>query len=484
VQQGLSPSTHAASFADNPLPEAPAMLDLKSLIAEERDDLANLSAEYINPSLCRVLGLLGFTKRYAHGQGAYLFDEAGNRYLDCLSGFGTFACGRNHPVIRDAIRQAMELDLPNMVAMGVATLSGLLARELIRIAPGDLDMVFFANSGTEGVEAAIKYARYGTGKPRIIHCARSFHGLSLGSLSVNGNDEFKEGFGPLLEPTSTVPFNDLEALERELSRGDVAGFIVEPIQGKGVFVPSDDYLPEAVKLCHKHKAVFIADEVQTGFGRTGKIFACEHWGVAPDIMVTAKALSGGYVPVGAMLCKRWLHNKVFSKLDRCFVHSSTFTENDLAMAAGLATLNVLKEEKLVANAAAQGNLLMQGLRELGQQYEMVGEVRGKGLMVGIEFRAPASRSLKMGWNLLHKLDPSLFCQAMLIPLMTDHRVLAQVAGHHLDVIKLLPSLVINEDDVAYLLRAFDQVIGACHRFPGPVWEVGKRIAGAQLKIGA
>ena len=280
------------------------MLDLKSLIAEERDDLANLSAEYINPSLCRVLGLLGFTKRYAHGQGAYLFDEAGNRYLDCLSGFGTFACGRNHPAIRDAIRQAMELDLPNMVAMGVATLSGLLARELIRIAPGDLDMVFFANSGTEGVEAAIKYARYGTGKPRIIHCARSFHGLSLGSLSVNGNDEFKEGFGPLLEPTSTVPFNDLEALERELSRGDVAGFIVEPIQGKGVFVPSDDYLPQAVKLCHKYKAVFIADEVQTGFGRTGKMFACEHWGVAPDIMVTAKALSGGYVPVGAMLCKR------------------------------------------------------------------------------------------------------------------------------------------------------------------------------------
>ena len=255
------------------------MLDLKSLIAQERGELAGLSAEYINPSLCRVLGLLGFTKRYAHGKGAYLFDDAGNRYVDCLSGFGTFACGRNHPVIRDAIRQAMDLDLPNMVAMGVATLSGLLARELIRLAPGELDMVFFANSGTEGVEAAIKYARYGTGKPRMIHCARSFHGLSLGSLSVNGNEEFKEGFGPLLAPTSSVPFNDLEALERELSRGDVAGFIVEPIQGKGVFVPSDNYLPDAVALCHKYKAVFIADEVQTGFGRTGKMFACEHWGV-------------------------------------------------------------------------------------------------------------------------------------------------------------------------------------------------------------
>ena len=460
------------------------MLDLKSLLREEHDQLVGLSAEHINPSRCRVLSLLGFTKRYACGKGAYLFDEQGNRYLDCLSGFGTFACGRNHPVIRDAIRQAMDLDLPNLVAMGVASLSGLLARELIKIAPGDLDMVFFTNSGTEGVETAIKYARCGTGKSRIIHCARSFHGLSLGSLSVNGNDEFKEGFGPMLQPTSTVPFNDLEALERELSRGDVAGFIVEPIQGKGVFVPADDYLPEAVDLCHKYGAVFIADEVQTGFGRTGRMFACEHWDVEPDILITAKALSGGYVPVGAVLSKRWLHDKVFSQLDRCFVHSSTFTENDLAMAAGLATLTVLKEEKLVENAAAMGGILMQGLHELGQQYEMFGEVRGKGLMVGVQFRPPKSRSLKMGWNLLHKLDPSLFCQAMLIPLMTDHHVLAQVAGHHLDVIKLLPSLVINQDDVAYLLRALDQVMGACHRFPGPVWEVGKRIAGAQLRIGA
>jgi ornithine--oxo-acid transaminase len=459
-------------------------LDLKSLLARESGHLVSLSEEHINPSLCRVLGLLGFNKRYTHGKGAYLFDEAGNRYLDCLSGFGTFACGRNHPVIRAAIQQAMDLDLPNLVAMGVAPLSGLLARELLQIAPGDLEMVFFPNSGTEGVEAAIKYARYGTGRARMIHCSRSFHGLSLGSLSVNGNEEFKEGFGPMLGPTTAVPFNDLEALERELSQGDVAGFIVEPIQGKGVFVPSNDYLPEAAKLCRRHGTLFIADEVQTGLGRTGKMFACEHWDVEPDILVTAKALSGGYIPVAAVLTKRWLHEKVFCKLDRCFVHSSTFTENDLAMAAGLATLKVLREEKLVENAAAMGNRLTAGLKEIGRQYEMFGEVRGKGLMIGVEYRPPKSRSLKMGWNLLHKLDPSLFCQAMLIPLMTDHHILAQVAGHHLDVIKLLPALVINEEDVAYLIRAFDAVMGACHRFPGPVWEVGKRIAGAQLRIGA
>jgi ornithine--oxo-acid transaminase len=458
-----------------------SMFDLKALLADERGHLALLSEERINPALCKALKVLGYNKQYVRGKGAYLFDEAGNRYVDCLSGFGTFACGRNHPAIREALKQAMDLDLPNLVAMGVASLSGLLARELIKIAPGQLEMVFFTNSGTEGVETAIKYARAATGKSRIVHCNRSFHGLSLGSLSVNGNEEFKEGFGPMLEPVTAVPFNDLAALERELARGDVAGFIVEPIQGKGVFVPSDAYLPEAAALCRKHKAIFIADEVQTGLGRTGKMFACEHWGVEPDILIVAKALSGGYMPVGAVLSKRWIHEKVFSRLDRCFVHSSTFTENDLAMAAGLATLSVLHDEKLVANSAAMGNRLAEGLSGVGRQYEMFGEVRGRGLMIGIEFRAPTSLRLKMGWNLLHTLDPSLFCQAMLIPLLSEHRVLAQVAGHHLDVIKLLPSLVIDENDVDYLVQAFDQVMAACHRFPGPVWEVGKRLAGAQLR---
>jgi ornithine--oxo-acid transaminase len=459
------------------------MFDLKALLTDERGHLALLSEERINPALCKALKVLGYNKQYVRGKGAYLYDEAGNRYVDCLSGFGTFACGRNHPAIREALKQAMDLDLPNLVAMGIASLSGLLARELIQIAPGQLDMVFFTNSGTEGVETAIKYSRAATGKSRVIHCKRSFHGLSLGSLSVNGNEEFKEGFGPMLEPVTAVPFNDLAALERELARGDVAGFIVEPIQGKGVFVPSDNYLPEAAALCRKHKAIFIADEVQTGLGRTGKMFACEHWGVEPDILIVAKALSGGYMPVGAVLSKRWIHEKVFSRLDRCFVHSSTFTENDLAMAAGLATLSVLRDEKLVENAASMGARLAEGLRSVGRQYEMFGEVRGRGLMIGIEFRPPTSLTLKMGWNLLHSLDPSLFCQAMLIPLLSEHHVLAQVAGHHLDVIKLLPSLVINQDDVDYLVRAFDQVMAACHRFPGPVWEVGKRLAGAQLRSG-
>jgi acetylornithine/succinyldiaminopimelate/putrescine aminotransferase len=458
------------------------MVDLKQLIASERNRWGMLAEQHINPQLVRVLKLLGYDKHYVRGQGAYLYDDQDRQYLDCLSGYATFACGRNHPVIRDILRQAMELDLPNLVSMGVASLSGLLARELIAVAPGELETVFFTNSGSEGVETALKYARAATGKSRIIHCDHSFHGLTLGALSINGNAEFKEGFGSLLQPVTTIPFNDLDALEREIARGDVAGFIVEPIQGEGVFMPSDDFLPGALERCRKHQVVFIADEVQTGLGRTGRMFACEHWGIEPDILITAKALSGGYVPVGAVLARRWIHQKVFSSLDRCVVHSSTFSENDLAMAAGLATLHVLREEKLIDRAAAMGDMLANGLREVGRKYEMFREVRGKGLILGVRFGPPNSRLLKVGWTLMHKLNPTLFCQVLLVPLLNQHRILAQVAGHRLDVIKLLPALVITEQDVRHVISAFDQVMAAAHKFPGPVWDVGRRLAASAMRL--
>ena len=302
----------------------------------------------------KVLRVLGYDIRYTRGQGAYLYDEQGNQYIDCLAGFGTFACGRNHPVIRDALKQVMDLDLPNLPKFGPSALARLLAKQLIELAPEGLDTIYFCNSGTEGCETAIKYARAATGRDRIVYCDKAYHGLTLGALSCNGGAEFRDGFGPLLEDVTQIPFNDLEALERQLARTNVAGFMVEPIQGKGVHVPDNAYLPAAMRLCRKHKTIFIVDEVQTGYGRTGRMFACERNDVEPDILITAKALSGGYVPVGAVLSRRRIHEKVVSSLDRCPVHSTTFGQNDLAMAAGLATLHVLREHGIVENAAAVG----------------------------------------------------------------------------------------------------------------------------------
>lgn len=460
------------------------MFDLEALLQQHAGQEWQLLQQHINPALAKVLKILGYDIRYTHGRGAYLYDEKGQRYIDCLGGYAVFSCGRNHPTIRDVIKQAMDLDLPNLIKMGTSRLSGILAKQLIEIAPGDLNTVFFTNSGAEGVETALKYARAATGRPRIVHCEKGFHGLTLGSLSINGNGEFRQGFGPLLQHCTAISFNNLAALEAELSKGDVAGFIVEPIQGKGVNLPSDGYLPGAAELCRKHGAVFVADEVQTGFGRTGRMFAVEHWGVEPDVMVTAKALSGGYVPVGAVFSKRWIHDKVFSSLDRCVVHSTTFGQNDLAMAAGLASLYVLREEKLVENSARMGERLLGRLRTMVGRYELVKEARGKGLMIAVEFGPPRGAlglGLKMGWSLLHNLDQSLFCQAILVPLLVDHRILAQVAGHHQDVIKLIPPLVLTERDVDQIADAFEQVVASCHRFPGPVWEVGKRLGGQALK---
>jgi acetylornithine/succinyldiaminopimelate/putrescine aminotransferase len=279
-----------------------------------------------------------------------------------------------------------------------------------------------------------------------------------------------------------VPFDDLAALERALAAGDVAAFVVEPIQGKGVHIPSPGYLAAAAALCRRHGALFVADEVQTGMGRTGSFLAIEQeGGVDPDMVVMAKSLSGGYVPVGAVLVRRRIYERVFSSMARAVVHSSTFHQGTLAMAAALASLHVHDHEDLAGNAVRMGALLKEGLERLRAHFEFIAEVRQRGLMIGIEFARPTSRRLRLGWGLAQRLDANLFPQAVVIPLMEDHAILTQVAGHGLPVIKLLPPLVIDEGDVGWFLRAFEQVMETLERFPGPAWELIKRVGRAAMR---
>jgi acetylornithine/succinyldiaminopimelate/putrescine aminotransferase len=449
--------------------------DLKQLIRENQGRELDLLRDTMNPRFAKVLTTIGFDPNYVRGQGAHLWDDKGNDYLDMLSGYGVFNVGRNHPKIKDAIRQYLEVDSPNLIKMGTQLLAGLLAEKLIKLAPDGLDTVFFCNSGAEAVEGAIKFARAATSRTRVLFCDHGFHGLTLAALSANGLDDFRQGFGQLL-PYTKIPFGDAKALEAELKKGDVSAFIVEPIQGHGVFIAPDGYLQEAQALCRRYGALLIADEVQMGFGRSGKMFACEHWGVEPDIMTVSKALSGGYCPTGAVLFRREIYDKVFSSLDRCIVHSSTFSQNDLAAVCGLATLSVLEEEHIVENSAVQGQYLLEKLQAMVDRYELLKEVRGKGLVIAIEFGAPKSMSLRAGWSMIHKLNKDLFCQAILVPLMMDHKILAQVAAHHMDVIKLIPSLVLTRADCDRFLQSFEAVLESAHRFPGPLWEVGTRIA--------
>jgi ornithine--oxo-acid transaminase len=449
-----------------------APLDIRKLVKLHEGRNYELHADHVNPANARTLKTIGFDRCYVRAEGPYLWDVKGIKYLDMLSGYGVFGLGRNHPDVRRVLADFLEMDYPSLIKMEAPLLSGLLAQELKKRMPNQLDMVFFTNSGAEGVETALKYAKCATGKPAVLHCQKSFHGLSYGALSVNGDDSFREGFAPFMPDCRQIPFNDLEALERELKKGDVAGFVVEPVQGKGVNIPAPGYLREAAKLCRKHGAVFIDDEVQSGMGRTGRFLAVEHDGdVDPDIVVLAKTLSGGFVPVGAVLCKKWIHEKVFSSMNRSVVHSSTFSQGSYAMAAGLAALDVLDRYKLIQNAERMGNLIGEALRAMIPKYEFLKEVRWRGLMMGIEFGPPKSLGLKTAWALMHKMDKSLFPQAAIIPLMNEHHIITQVAGHHIDVVKMLPPLVIKDEDAQWFLSAFEKVLAQMHKFPGPAWDV-------------
>lgn len=436
----------------------------------------DLHSEYVNPAFVKMLRTIGFDKAYVRGEGAYLYDKEGHRYLDLLTGWGVFAVGRNHPGVRSILAQILARETPNLVRMDCSLLAGLVAEKLTALTGGShsggLSRVFFTNSGTETIEAAIKFARCATGKQKILYCDHAFHGLTVGSLSLNGAEFFRERFGDLMSGTAPVPFDDLPALEQALCRKDVAAFVVEPVQGKTCRMLSDGYLHAAQRLCHKAGALLVVDEVQTGLGRTGKWFAYQHWPQAePDIVCVAKALSGGYVPVGAVVTTPRIMDKVFDSMERCVVHSSTFGQNDLAMAAALATLQVMEEERMVENAAALGQYAMDSLAEIGRRCPFVDEVRGKGLMFGIDFKRPEhSLRLKAAWDAVHMLNFGVFSQMITVPLLQDHHILTQVAGYHTEVIKFLPPLNIAKEDIDWFLAAMARVLEDITHAPTAAWD--------------
>ena len=444
------------------------------MVAAREDDRFALHSKYLNEMWVRVLKTIGYDVGFTRGLGPYLWDRKGDRYLDLLSGWGVFALGRNHPAVREALVSVLDGEFANLVQLDVSTLAGILAEKLIERAPY-LEKVFFANSGAESIEAAIKFARAATGRPGILHCAHSFHGLTYGALSMNGDEIFKKGFGPLLPNAQEIPFNDLAALEEALASRDVAAFFVEPIQGKGVNIPADDYLTGAQALCRKYGTLFVADEIQTGLGRTGKFFAIDHYpGVEPDMVVVAKALSGGHVPVGAVLTRKWIFDKVFDRMDRAVVHGSTFSKNDLAMAAGIATLDVMENERSSRTPPPRASACSPPSARWPSATNSSRDVRGKGLMIGVEFGPPKSLMLKATWNLLETANSGLFCQLICIPLFKDHKVLTQVAGHANPTIKLLPPLTISDADCDWIETSFDAVIADAHKRLRPSGRSARR----------
>jgi ornithine--oxo-acid transaminase len=444
------------------------------------DETLDLAARHIDPAFVDVLRIIGFDTEYVSAQGSYLYDAAGRAYLDFHTGEGFASLGHNHPDVRGVLQAALANDLVDGVQIHYSVLAGLLAEALSGRLPTGLDAVFFTSTGAEAVESAMKFARAATRRPRLLSCESGFHGVTLGSLSLVGDQFFRDGFGPLLPGCTLVPFGDLAALEDALRAQDVAAFIVEPIQGRTVRPAPEGYLVEAQALCRRYGTLFVLDEIQTGLGRTGRTFALDKEALEPDFVLVGKALSGGYMPVAAMVTRGDIQAKAIGTLERSYIHQSTFGRNRLSMAAGLATLRIIERDGLVEHAAHVGSLLMAGLHELQGRYELIKEVRGVGLMIGIELCAPRSALDRMNWRLIHAASEGLFPQLLVIPMYRDHGVITMAAGMN-DTIKLLPPLTLSEAEAAKFLGALDVVLADCQRSASKNWAIVRDIGSATIR---
>src|SRR5579872_1974865 len=346
------------------------------------DDVYAAYKEFINPPLARFMKMAGSAVE-VEARGCRVYDHTGKSYLDFCGGYGVFTLGYMHPKVVGAVRKQLEhMALSSRVFFNAQTAA--LAKALSDLAPGDLKISFFSNSGTEAVEAALKLARLSTKRTHIVSTFNGYHGKTMGSLTATGRDVFRESFLPLVPEFEHVPYGDLRALEKALPHA--AAFIVEPVQCEGgVIIPPDGYLQGARELCTQHGALLIADEVQTGLGRTGYLWGVDHERVVPDILTVAKGLSGGVIPIGATISRTdvWMHAFGNSPL----LHTSTFGGNPLACCAGLTALEVLVEEDLVARSREHGAYMLQRARDLRERFpDVIAQVRGRGLLVGVELQ--------------------------------------------------------------------------------------------------
>jgi len=432
--------------------------------------LDRVYAHHVNPQWVRLLDLLQMNVSYERCSGAELQTSDGRSVLDFLSGYCVHNTGHNHPAIAAALKEELDRSGPAMLQSHVPQLAAELAQRLSQLAGGRLQRVFFTNSGSEGVETAIKFSRAHTRREGLLYAKGAFHGLTCGALSLMSDTYWRDGFGELLPGTQGIPFEDLDALRNALSTRRFAAFVVEPVQSEGgVRVPDRSYLQGAQELCRRYGTLFVLDEVQTGMFRTGKFLAAQHFELEPDLVILAKALSGGLIPVGAVLMSEAVSDSVFRSMKHAFVHASTFGENALAMRAGLATLDVLEQEGLGGRAEHMGELLRRKLGEALSDFDMVEGVRGIGLLNGIAFKTPRHLRLRIPFEAFHRIHPAMFGQVMVMRLFRDFHVLTQICGNSFQVLKAAPPLTVSETQVAEYVSAVQQVVEIAHH-PGEFWS--------------
>ena len=404
--------------------------------------------------------------RYTRCEGSELFTEDGRRILDFLSGYCVHNAGHNHPEIIEALKQELDGGGPAMLQSHVPELAGELAAKLCSRAGGRLRKAFFCSSGSEGVEAAIKFSRAKTRRDGLVYARGAFHGLTCGALSLMDDPFWSDGFGPMLPNTHAVPFGDLAELEKVLATRRMAAFIVEPIQSEaGIRIAPADYFESARSLCRRYGTLLVLDEVQTGMYRTGPFLASQSCNADPDMVVLAKALSGGLIPSGAVLMTDGVYDSVYGSLRRAIVHTSTFSENGLAMRAGLATLDVLERERLGERSAALGSYLRERLREALSGYEMVEEVRGAGLLNGVQFAKPKSLKLRLPFEAFQRIHPGMFGQVVVMRMFREG-FLTQICGNNFMVLKAAPPLVVEQRHLDEFVHALKAVVEQMHTSGG------------------
>lgn len=423
------------------------------------DALFDRYAEHVNPTFIKLLSVLGYGREYIRAKDVWLWDSKQRRYLDMLAGFGAVNLGHNHPEILNAIADVLKGDAVHFNHIAPSRQQAELAELLTTLLPTTLQLCLFSNGGAEAVEAAMKLARAATQRSGFAYCRNAFHGTSFGALSIMGQTRMRESLEPLLPNCHRVDFNDLQQLETVLARKDIAAFIVEPIQGEGgLILPATDYLKQAQALCHKYQTLFVLDEIQTGLGRTGRLFAFEEEGVIPDVLIIGKSLSGGIAPIAVTVTSQTIYNKAFSGLDRFDLHSSTFAGNTLACTVAHRTLQLLQQQTLIRNSRERGEQLLAGLRKVLANHPLIIDIRGRGLYVAIEFGPTET-------GILNKLVPSLISLTSekvyghwIALKLLEAGIICQPAANHWNVLKLMPPLSISAEDIENAIVTIADVV--------------------------
>ncbi len=422
-----------------------------------RKEFSSMYRKYVNISFGQLSALLGLDLNYVKAEGCRVWDENGNEYLDFMGAYGALNVGHNHPAVLEALRK---VESAPVLLKPLSKFAAVLAYNLAQLAPGDLQNCWFCSSGSEAVEGALKLARLYTGKRDFIYCQGGFHGKTMGALAVTGKKMYQEPFEPLVPGCIPVPFGDLKALEKALAENEPAAFIVEPILGEGgIYLPPPGYLKEARRLCSASNALFILDEIQTGLGRTGTFFACEQEDVVPDILVMAKSLSGGVVPIGGYITTPGIMKKAHGggNLNRGLMLTSTYGENTHSAAAAIAAVNIIVNEGLADQAREKGNYFMERLRKLQEKHSIIKEVRGRGLLIGLEFADTGGLLDSLTAGMVNKLSREFLSSMLGAEMLKTYRVLVLFTTNNPNVIRLEPPLTVSYEQIDYVVDCFDQL---------------------------